>query len=485
MKLKEYQWNSIQKLRMGYVQGHRCQILQLATGGGKTFIASYLLNAAIRRGRKAYFIVDRLPLVEQAAKMFHDNGMHVGIVQADHPGRDHTAPVQVATVQTLARRPMPEDMAFGIIDEVHVLYRHHIKMLETFDVPFIGLSATPWSKGLGQYFSNLVVGATTSELIQSGDLVPYHVFAPMNPDLSNVKTVRGDYHQESLSGAMDKPQIVGDVVDHWMQHGEHRQTLIFAVNIAHSKHLVHEFKMRGIKVEHIDAYTDSDERRRLIERFKSGEITALSSVGVLTQGFDAPNVSCLVVARPTKSLMLHIQMLGRGLRTAPNKSDCLILDHAGNTLRLGFPDDPVPDELDTGDKKTKTNKEKVREEPLPKTCPKCMYLKPARIRECPSCGHIPEYREDVDVVDGSLVSTTKRNQEWTFEDKMRYAAMLKHYGIGKNYASGWWKHKFKEKFGSWPNDKRLKKVKPIEPDIRILAYIKHSQIKWARRKRAA
>mgnify|MGYP000406660784 CR=1 FL=1 len=226
--------------------------------------------------------------------------------------------------------------SFFVIYEAHCQYKAHKEIKGMFNKsPIIGLSATPWAKGMGDIYSNLIVGATTSQLMTDGYLCKYEAYAPYTPDMKGVKVQAGDYKPDELDKKINNKQIVGSIVDTWLLRAENRQTICFGVNVAHSKAITEEFIYRGVSVAHIDGYTDKDERTLIIQNFKDGKINVISSVGVLTKGFDAPSATCLIIARPTKSLMLHIQILGRVLRVSPCGSDALILDHSGNMSRLG------------------------------------------------------------------------------------------------------------------------------------------------------
>jgi superfamily II DNA or RNA helicase len=344
-------------------------------------------------------------------------------------------------------------------------------------VCFVGLSATPFTRGLGKYFSNLVVGATATELIENGYLVPSRVFAPTDPDLSTVKTVAGDYQQTQLGEAMNKPTLVADIVSTWQRLGENRQTLAFATNIVHSKTIAAEFQAAGIEAVHIDAYTDSQERQQAIARFKAGEIKILTSVGVLTTGFDAPRVQCLIFARPTKSLALHIQQWGRGIRVDQGKTDCLVLDHAGNTQRLGFVTDPLPDRLDMGEKKPRKQE---RKEPVPSVCPSCSYVKPAKTHVCPACGFAPERQNDVHIVDGELTEIKPSKTKYNHEQKQAFYSQLLYIQQQNNYKHGWVSHTYKERIGVWPSG--LQEIAE-EPDSATLKFVIHKNIKYSKGKK--
>ena len=349
--LRQYQVNSINDLRKAILKGHKRIVLQLATGGGKTTIASEMIRKANEKGKKCLFLADRIELVEQTSKRLDYEGIEHGIIMGNHERYKPHSINQVCSPQTLARRATPAaDLV--IIDECHVAYGIHKKMMQAMpNTIFIGLSATPFTKGLGKLYSNLVVGATTTKLTDEGYLVPVKVFAPSKPDLTKLRTVAGDYDEKELFARVNKPKLVADIVDTWIKRGENRPTIGFAVNVLHSQALCEQFKDRGIRAAHIDSYMPTKLREQLVNDFKDGYIKVLFNVGILDKGFDYPQASCLIMARPTKSLMLYIQQAGRVLRPHPTKEDAIILDHAGNTQAHGFVTDDLPQELDDGTKR--------------------------------------------------------------------------------------------------------------------------------------
>lgn len=484
MELRDYQARAVASLRHGLRAGHTRQVLMLATGGGKTAISSALMLTAAAKQKRAIFIVNRLTLIDQAAEAFRREGLRIGIIQGQHEWTDYAAPIQVASIQTLQRRQNIPHFDFAVIDEVHEFYAAHRNLIkQNPETPFIGLSATPFAPGLGKWFSNLVVGATTAELAEKGWLVPSITYAPAElPDLNGVKVSRGDYVEKELAGKMQAPQIMGCVVETWLKHGEDRPTLCFAVNIAHSQSMVREFQRAGIKAVHIDAYTDTEERKVIFERFKEGGIKILSSVGVLTTGFDMPNAECVILARPTKSLMLHIQQIGRGLRISPNtgKKDVLILDHAGNTLVHGFAHDPLPDELDDGkERKSSSNYQKSKKDKLPSKCCHCGYVKPPEEYRCSQCGFAPERPSNVEEIDGDLIRVEgkSKKKKLTKADKQRWWSMILRYATRRGFSRGWAAHTYRDRFQIWPRG--LKDIE-VEPDLDVMRFIKHKQIRYAK-----
>lgn len=472
-ELRPYQLDALDDLRRCFGRGLKRVGLMLPTGAGKTTVACEMIRGAVEKGKRVLFICDRVELIDQTSRRMDAEGIAHGVIQAQHERCRPWEPVQVCSIHTLARRRWP-DADFIVVDEFHTVYRAMTVMCERWNaVPMVGLSATPFTKGLGRHWQHLVVGSTTQELIDDGYLVPPVVYGPPGPDLSKVATVAGEYHQGQLGEATDQPKLVADIVGTWLSRGEDRQTICFATNIAHSKHIVSEFVRAGIPAAHVDAHTESEERAESLAAFARGEVRIVSCVDVLTKGYDQPQASCLILARPTKSLTVYVQQVGRVLRPAPGKTDAIVLDHAGNTARLGFATDPLPSRLDDG--KRKESKAGEKKAPLPKPCAKCKFMKPPKIHACPKCGFAPERQNEVEVEAGELVKVKKADKG----TKQRWYSMLLHVAEKRGYATGWAAHKYREKFGVWP---RGLNDTPLEPDVEVAGYVKHLQIRYAKRK---
>jgi superfamily II DNA or RNA helicase len=490
MILRPHQVNLIENIWTALGEGERRIVAQAATGFGKTIAAAAITANVLEQRKRVLFAVPAISLIDQTVEKFWAAGItDIGVIQSDHPMTDYSKLVQIASVQTLQRRYQAGDGVsrsgpaadLVIIDEVHRRHKFYDEWLSSTamaDVPVIGLSATPWTRGLRKHFDKLIIGATTKELIDSGYLSKFRVFAPASPDLSNVRTVAGDYREDDLGRAMNKDGLVADVVDTWIERAENQPTLCFAVDRAHAKHLQAKFQAAGITAGYVDAYTDRTERKRIEAVFHRGEIKVVCNVGCLTTGIDW-DVRCIILARPTKSQMLFVQMIGRGLRTADGKDDCLILDHSDNHIRLGFVTDIHHDELDDGKSRPKAEPKAI--EALPKKCPSCTFLKPPKLLVCPSCGFKPEPKCTIVNREGELVELTDRatvNAVAQAKDKIRFYQELRGYAATRGYKCGWTAHKFKEKHGHWPRG--LDHLAPLEPSPTTLSWIRSRNIAWAR-----
>jgi DNA repair protein RadD len=261
-----------------------------------------------------------------------------------------------------------------------------------------------------------------------------------------------------------------------MTRAEGRPTLCFAVDRTHAKHLQKEFQAAGIPTAYIDAFTPAAERKVIERQFHAGEVKVVCNVGCLTTGVDW-DVRCIILARPAKSEMLFVQIIGRGLRIAAGKADLLVLDHSDTHNRLGFVTDIHHDELDDGSQRGKA---KPRDKPLPKPCPSCSFLKPPKTPTCPSCGFTPKPVADYRPRDGELVEIGQKRKEAVAVEvaaKKLWRAMLTWIAKERGYSDGWVGHKFKEKFGHWPP---YGSVDPVEPSHECRSWVRSRQIVWAK-----
>lgn len=475
-----HQERAIAMLRRSLASGKRRPVLQCATGAGKTVIAAAIFRSAREKNPnvRLLFIVDAIGLIDQTVKAFYEEGLYgIGVIQADHQMQDWSKPIQVASVQTLQRRRM-----FGadivIVDEAHRQNDWLFKVMaseEWKDKPIIGLSATPWSRGLGHHYDDLIIPVSMQELIDAGHLCPFRVFASGHPDLTGVKVQAGDYQTGQLSTVMQESGLVADIVDTWRKSGEGRPTFVFCVDRAHAKKVQLRFEGAGIPCGYIDAFTERNERLAIRGQLERGEIKVVANVACLTTGVDWP-VGCIVLARPTRSEMLFVQMIGRGLRCKPDGSDCIILDHADNTLRLGFPTDIQHDELCTAKAGERAKPE--RKEALPKECSKCTYIKPPKVHECPSCGFKPERQSRIEEGEGELVQLDRRKVP-TRDDKQKFWSMALAVDRHRNKGGRLAKALYKGKFGVWP--KGLFNG-AIQPDAEFLSYEHSRRIAYAKRR---
>lgn len=405
VELRDYQAAAFERAREAIRGGARRILIVAPTGGGKTVLASALMEMVKEKGNRAAFVVDRLSLIDQSSATFDRYGLHHGVMQGMHPRWQPGWPLQLCSIQTLARRRWPMSHV-DIFDEAHVLHTAHKNRMKSGESIVIGLTATPFTKGLGQWFDCVINVTTTRTLIHDGWLAPYRIFSCAEPDMAGV-AVKSTGEWDEKEASSKALTIVGDVVAEYVKHGEGRKFICSGVDTAHVEALAAQFRAAGIDVATYTYRDKTEDRADTVAEFRKPDsaIRGLITVTAASRGFDVPDVSCVIMARPLrKSLAEHIQLFGRGLRICEGKTDCLVLDHSGNCARFF---DACESFFDTGadalcDGKPKPKKkaaEKKDKEPM--KCPQCRALHPP-MPTCPECGHAYPKRDAVRHVPGTL-----------------------------------------------------------------------------------
>lgn len=489
--LHRHQQTALDDLKQSILAGHRRPLLQASTGFGKTVVSAHIVAGARSKHKRVAFCVPTLGLVDQTFERFRENGIdpvEMGIMQADHPWSRPGAPIQIATAQTLSRRTLP-DVDVVVIDEAHIRFSVYDRWMgEAPDKIFIGLSATPWAKGLGRQFNDLVKTTPLSELIELGFLSKFRVFAPSKPDLDGIRTVAGDYHEGELAGRMNKPQLVADIVSTWLSRAKDLPTLCFAAGRAHAKSIHDEFASVGVPVAYVDADTPREDREAIGQALATGAIKVVCNIGTLTTGIDW-DVRAIILARPTKSESLFVQIVGRGLRTAHGKTECLILDHSDTTARLGFVTDIDHDALDQGKAIKSKSEASEKRKPLPKCCSHCTALMPVLAQACEVCG-TPLPKPVFSNADGDLEEIVAKHGKKhatareRLEDmgKQSVFSQLTAVRLERGRSSGWAVHSYKDIFGIWPRG--LSEL-PADPTPEILSWVRSKDIRFARSRSSA
>lgn len=388
---RDFQIAAHEALRRGFREGHKNQIIMAPTGAGKTYLGLRVCNEAIQKGKRAVFLCDRTTLINQTSEVADRYGMHNhGIIQANHWRRRPDELFQIASVQTIAKREYWPKLDVLVVDEAHTTYKAWTKFAQETGAAVIGLSATPFTTGMGKIFTNLVNATTMHELTQNGVLVPMRIFSCHKPDMTGAETSGGEWTDRAAEER--GMQIVGDVVDDWHKFGDNRKTIVFGATIKHCEELCRQFIDSGVMAAVFTSETTAKEREMLLKDYRKPEsmLKVLISVEALAKGFDVPDVGCVCDARPLrKSLSTAIQMWGRGLRSSPDtgKVDCILLDFSGNIIRFFEDFNEIYfnglDKLDDGEKLDKTIRKD--EDYEPKGCPKCGYT-PFHKR-CMACGY--------------------------------------------------------------------------------------------------
>lgn len=402
--LRPYQQDIIDAARR-HLREVRRVLLQAPTGAGKTALTASMLGTAANRGHRSFFICHRAELVEQAAATFSQVGIAYGIIAAG-TAPNPLAPVQIASIDTLKNRlDRVAPPSLVVWDECHhIAAAGWTKVMEAYpEARHVGLTATPWrldGTGLGAHFDRMVRGPSVRWLIEQGYLSPYRAFAPSHPDLGNVHTRAGDYVQTELAEVMGASAIVGDAVAHYRRLAAGKRAVAFCVSVKHSQHVAAQFRAAGFVAHHLDGTTPREERRAAIQAFRDGHIQVLSNVDLFGEGFDLPAIEAAILLRPTKSLSLYLQQVGRALRTYPGKASALILDHANNIATHGLPDDDREWTLEDRERRKKGDSDEARVAVA--QCPSCYTVhRPAP--RCPSCGHAYQTAgRKIEEIDGEL-----------------------------------------------------------------------------------
>ena len=479
LTLRDYQEDAIQKLREGFAKGHRSQLLYLGTGGGKTEIAIAMLDAAKKKGSKAAMILDRIVLCDQTSRRLDKYSVDHGVLQAGHWRYKPYEQIQVCSAQTLEKRGDFPGLDLLVVDECHAQRKQTIEFIKNNPhVRVVGLSASPFTKGLAGTYSNVVSPITTKELVDKGSLVPLRVFIAKEIDMDGAKKVAGEWSQADASERGMK--ITGDVVAEWAKKtreifGEPRKTIVFASGVAHGADLAQKFQALGYNFVSLSYKDDEEWKREVIEDFAKpdSKIIGLIACDILTKGFDNEHVMIGVSARPfSKSFSSHVQQMGRVMRanqTNPeSKPYAIWLDHSGNYLRFRTDWEELYDSGVTKleDGKEKPKKELTERQKKESKCSVCAALWVAGSDTCYNCGHVRERKNLVQEVDGKLEELTgaaARESKQQFWSEMTW--MIRYQGWSRGRAS----HTYREKFGVWP--KGLNDNNPVVPSAETKKFI--------------
>jgi superfamily II DNA or RNA helicase len=495
--LRDYQERAVEMLRDGIRAGHKRQVLMSPTGSGKTEIACHMLQEAQRKNSRAMFIVDRIVLVDQTSERLDRYSIPHGVIQAGHWRSRFYENIQICSAQTLERRGIPEDVSVVFVDEAHCMRKKVTEFLQSTDAIVVGLTATPFTKGMGKVYTHLVNVTTMNDLIAREYLVPLKVYAAKAIDVTGMKIVAGEWAEKDIEGR--GIEIVGDIVAEWQAKTEQHfggpvKTIVFSATVDHGAELCRQFNAAGFNFEQISYKDGGDEHRRgLIEEFRKpdSEIHGLISCEVMTKGFDVPDVLCGISARPyRKSLSSHMQQMGRVMRAAPGKTFGLWLDHSGNAIRFAQDTTDIFEngcsELDDGRREAKARREPTAKEKESIRC-SCGYVMLAWQTKCPGCGRERKRHAIIEALPGQMVELYGKaaNSKYSWDQKQAFIAGLKSHAESRGYQPGWVAHQYHSKFGVWPNDPRVKHQPAGPISLDVANWIRSQQIRYAKAKRAA
>jgi superfamily II DNA or RNA helicase len=487
-QLREYQLWAVVETRAAITKDCKKIILVSPTGSGKSWIVSEIIRLAVEKGNTVLWLVHRRNLVYQMRDTLQLFGINPGIIMAGEES-DTLQKVQIGTYQTYKRRLNFEDGKFFIdaslvlVDECHrSLSKSYMEIMEFYqDRVIIGCTATPVradNRPLGSLYDKIVDVISVKELTDNGFLAEARYFAAP-PEVEGVKIVRGDYDTTALEKKNNTSKLVGDIVQNWLRIAQDRPTIVFCITVKHSIHICEEFKKHGVSAMHLDAKSTDEERDDAFRMMESGDITVLCNVALYQEGMDCPNISCVVMARPTKSLGLYRQCCGRGLRPKKHGGDCIIIDHGGVIEEHGFLTDEVEWTLEGKEKAWKEKKKKEKEKTTCK-CPACLAVFEG-VKICPDCGtEVKKFGKKVDVIDADLQELKGKKKHTMAEKRMFYGMLLHWVPRQKNNKPSRIYGAYRGRFGVKP--KGMEDVSPIPPDEAFLNYMKSQLIRYLKGK---
>lgn len=488
LPLRPRQEAGMAELRKALREGFLRVVFQASTGFGKTVIMAHIVASALERGKRPLICVPRLSLINQTVKRFMAQGIRdIGVIQGQHELTDYSAAVQVASVQTLVRRPTP-GIDFVLYDECHIQHEAMNKILDSeawAKKIVIGFSATPWAKGMGLRWTKLIAPATTNELIAEGWLTPVVGFGVPDefmPDVSEVHTnFDGDYVEGEAEKAMTTKKIVGNVVKTWLEKGPGEKTFMFCVNRSHARRMQKEFEDAGVSCGYIDGTMDAGEREEVFRKYRRGEYKIIASIDTVGIGVDE-DVRCIIYLRLTKSEMKWVQDGGRGIRIADGKQHCLLLDHAGTAEELGLFTDIHHDTLCTRDPNEKGQPLADKKQTKPRKCPKCSALVSRATSICPNCGSILGKDLGPKAVQGELVAIGKKEKKPEKDEKQSFYSQALGLEFERNYRKGYAANLYRKKFGVWPS--RLIEVTAF-PSRKVREFAREQALEYRKQKEGA
>ena len=441
MTLRPYQNQLANDIRAAFGSGANRPLAVSPTGSGKTVLFSYITSQVLKRGSRVIIVAHRREILDQISATLKRVGVPHGFIQAGKSTSNQ--PAMVASIQTLARRldtiPAPD---LVIIDEAHhAVSKSYVQMFAAWPTAkFIGVTATPErldGKGLGAMFDRMVMGPSVQWLIDNGFLAQPVYYAPREVvDLSQVHTVAGDFDRSEAEEIVDTPRITGDAVTHYVRFCNRQRAVAFCISVAHAQHVADTFNSCGIPSASIDGTLDPEVRKQRVEDLTAGKILVLTSCELISEGFDLPAVNAAILLRPTHSLSMHLQQVGRALRPYPGKTNAIILDHVGNCLRHGLAEQERDWDLSGREKRLK--KSSIVET---KQCSKCFAIFTGTV--CPQCGSQREIAtREIEEVDGelqrlSIEDISKKREERREEAKCKTLEDFRALAKLRGYKLGW------------------------------------------------
>jgi DNA repair protein RadD len=439
VELRDYQTEAVDRVRAAYRQQHRRVLLVAPTGAGKTVIFSHIAAGAARKGNRVLILAHRDVICDQISAELTKNELDHGLIMAGKPTRPAVA-AQVGMMGTVATRLAALDPSLIIIDEAHrACGRTYMGILAAFPrAATLLVTATPRrtdGRPMGDVADVLVEGPTVQWLMERGYLSKYRLFCPpVIAALDDISAVGGDYNNRELQDAMNRPEITGDALEHYLRVSPGKRFVAFTTGTAHSDEVAQRFTAGGVPTRNIDGTMKRSHIASVLAALESGEIMGVTSCNLISEGFDLPAVETAILLRPTMSLIVYLQQVGRVLRRAPGKEFAIVLDHVGNSFKFlpdgrcfrkhGLPDELRKWSLDGAEKKKK--RAQVEEDVSIRRCSECFANFAGHLRRCPYCAHENEVVvREIEQVDGMLKDLTADKELYESLKSMDYSDFMK------------------------------------------------------------
>lgn len=514
--LRTYQRQLISDIAEALDSGHTRVLGQAPTGAGKTHIIASIVMAAQAADRRVLILATRTRLVRQIHDRLAAFGAHHGVIAASLPElRNYSSRIQIASVDTLYRRAIVDERIplpaadVVIFDEAHLATAAtRLRILDSYmGAVRIGFTATPArksGKSLATAFDCLIRGPSVKALTASGVLVPTRIFNTPSVSAAELRALPkdndNDFSSTALGELLSRPKLVGDVVGNWLRIANRKKTLCFAVNKAHGAALCDSFRQQGIAAELLTDADDEEIRDEVIARLEAGSTSVVINCFLIAYGVDIPCVECIVLARPTRSLVMFLQMVGRGLRASPGKQHCIIIDHGHVVESLGLPQSEYDWTLDAtrnvNAETLKARSGKAAKEAM-RTCTQCasIWLTSEQGHACPSCGWapvpkskpIPVQEADLEELSDApdVVSPNDPSVEWFYREACGwYSRRWPGKWAEKPKSGHWWAWmQTQAKFGFAESVRKpwaFWDLAPAQPSAAASGWLHHRVIKWAR-----
>lgn len=439
VQLYDYQQIAVDQVREAYRSGAKRVLLVSPTGSGKTVIFSHIAAGAARKGNTVLILAHRDVICDQISEELKRNGLDHGLIMSGRPRRP-LIPAQIGMMATVVSRTESVTPNLIVIDEAHRACGHtYMKILGSYPgAASLLVTATPKrtdGRPMADVADALVEGPTVSWLMENGYLSKYQLFCPpLVAKIDDISVERGEYKQREMQQVMNRPEITGDALEHYLRVSSGRRFVAFTTGTAHSDDVARRFTAAGVPTQNIDGTMKKSHISSVLRALENGEIIGVTSCNLISEGFDLPAIETAILLRPTMSLIVYLQQVGRVLRRATGKMYAIILDHVGNSFKFlpdgtcyrkhGLPDEVRQWSLDGAEKKKK--RQKIETDISTRRCDQCFMPMSSTLRRCPFCHFEKEITpREIEQIEGTLINLTNNKELYESLKSMDYGDFMK------------------------------------------------------------